>query len=162
MQDLKLICEIIHALEFGRRTTKKKELYSLYRNFDDSFLKKIRFKRYLDFAFELISELRGIHNTNLMKPYMVYSLALAVIHGRFGIKKLKPLGAGKIAGTLNKRVFQEKLLELDEALEVPDEDVEESKYKEFILASSERTNVKEQRETRFKWFLSAYRQAAKK
>ena len=37
MQDLKLICEIIHAVLFGIKTTNKMALYNLYRQFDDDF-----------------------------------------------------------------------------------------------------------------------------
>jgi hypothetical protein len=48
-------------------------------------------------------------------------------------------------------------LELDEALQTPDEEIVDSRYEEFILAASERTNVKDQRETRIEWFCKAYK-----
>ncbi len=144
MQDLKLICEIIHAMLFGIRTTNKKALYNLYAENDEKFNDQQKVRRYFDYAFEAVSNLKSIHGTNLMKPYMTYSLVLAIIHSKYGLKKLTGLGQGKFRGSFNPKIFEEHLLELDESLETPDEEIERSKFKAFILASKERTNVKEQ------------------
>ncbi len=59
-------CEIVHALKFGVRTTNKKALYHLYRDFDESFPDENKMQRYMDYGFAFIAELKNIHNTNLM------------------------------------------------------------------------------------------------
>jgi hypothetical protein len=79
MADTKLLAEICDALLNGVRTTNRRILDRLYREHDKTFAEEKLLERCLNEAFDLISSWDTIHGSNLIKPYIVYSLVIAVI-----------------------------------------------------------------------------------
>lgn len=152
MADAKLYSEIIRAVVHGIETTNKSKLNNIYKEFDENFEQENRFKAILIDAFDFILSMQEIHRTALMKHYTVYSLALAIMHTKHNIETLTPLHEGGLEMAERGQILV-NLSQLSAALEYPD--TAPQKLKSFINASVDRTNVKNQRETRFIWFCDA-------
>jgi hypothetical protein len=152
MADLKLFTEIAHAIKSGVTTTNRRELDRMYRGFDQQFAEEADYARRIRFAFNKIVGMEFLKDTNIAKPYMIYSLAVTLING------LAPIpGFEKTNLTLldDAAAVERNLLDLSDALDLEDGALEESPFKPFIEASSERTNVKAQREVRIRWLTRA-------
>jgi hypothetical protein len=153
MADTKLLAEVCDALLNGIRTTNKAILDRLYKDHDKSFSEERSLENAIGEALDLISAWEPIHKSNLMKPYIVYSLIIAILH----VKKHFPLldnvhfpkGSLKTSNQITNN-----LLKLSDALNY---DVEEAppEYKQFVAACATRTNVREQRITRTGWLAKA-------
>ena len=152
MQDLKLYTEILHAVENGIITTKKGELNALYRKYDKEFPRLDEFYECLKVAFDRICTMDFLKGSDLAKPYVIYSLALALIHGAHTVPNFEQ---GDVTVDFASGSTEGRLLELSTALDLDEEEAKDSPFKEFIAASSDRTNVKAQRETRVRWFIKA-------
>lgn len=152
MQDFKLYTEILHAVEHGITTTNKKALDSLYRTYDKEFARSDEFSQCLDFAFDRIVQMAFLKGTNIAKPHMLYSLALALIDSVQPIPNFEPVEFNIDFDSIS---LERRILELSAALDLDEEQANQSPFAEFILASRDRTNVKAQRETRTRWFIKA-------
>jgi hypothetical protein len=73
MQDTKLFAEWMHSFLHGIKTTKAKDLNTLYRDFEKSFPQGEAIRTRIDNAMTFIVELPEIHKSALMKPHIVYS-----------------------------------------------------------------------------------------
>lgn len=156
MQDLKLVTEVVHAFDQGVRTTSKVSLEAIYRRYDVDFAHERTYGRMLDFAFRTVSDLDVVAESNLSKPYIFYSLLVALGHQVQVVPGLE--GRPRRNRNFNRDRARNNLLKLSDALEIDDEEVEDSPYASFIEACSERTNVRSQRLTRVGWFLRAMRE----
>jgi hypothetical protein len=152
MADLKLLTEIIHAYFHGVTTTNKGALNQMYRGFDKKFEKEKLIEEQIGKSIEILAQLEAIHNGPLVKPYMVYSLVLAIWHKMFGVPKMAEDFPRPKGRKIDLDIAQENLSELAAAV---NEDDVDGKFSEFVNASVDRTNVKSQRETRIRWMLSA-------
>lgn len=152
MADVKLLAEVSHALIYGITTTNKTALDNLYKSNDKSFARSDDFEDKFTQALDQLVSWTELRKTALMKPHQIYSLMLALIHVRTPAPELNaafPMSKGKSS---LKSAALDNLLTLSDALE---NDVTKGPVKNFIQASAEKTNVKAQRETRFKWFCRA-------
>jgi hypothetical protein len=152
MQDLKLYTEILHAMQHGITTTNKAALDAMYRDNDQSFAKEDNFAKPLKYAFDRICSMSYLKDSNLAKPYMIYSLALAIIDSQSSIPNL---GQFKLAVDFDSISLERRLLDMSAAIDLDSSKTKKSPFGNFIEASRERTNVKAQRETRVKWFIKA-------
>lgn len=156
MQDLKLFTEVVHAIDEGIRTTSKKSLEAIYRRYDTTFPHERSYSAMLDYAFRKVAELEVVEDSNLSKPFIFYGLVLALAH------QVRPVPGLEAAPRRNRNFNRDRarnnLVKLSDALDLDEEDIEDSFYAEFISACSERTNVRSQRETRSRWFLRALRE----
>lgn len=152
MQDLKLYTEILHAIEHGISTTNKKALDALYKQYDQNFPKADEYGECLTFALDKITEMKFLAGTNLAKPYMLYSLALALVDT---VHPVPNLDAAPPVADFASISLERRLIELSSALDLDDDDADDSPFATFISASRERTNVKTQREMRVHWFIGA-------
>jgi hypothetical protein len=152
MGDNKLLTEICHALVNGISTTNKKSLDSLYRQKDEKFPEEDDFSNRLTEAVDELSEWRELAGTSLMKPYVVYSLLLAITHCHRRVTKLSTLFASPNRRRFDKSSVITNLSRLAQAIEEGDEN---GRSGAFVRACIERTNVKDQRETRFEWLCRA-------
>lgn len=152
MADAKLYSEVIHAMVNGIETTNKSKLDKLYEKFDVDFKQEDEFKGMLVEAFDYILSWQEIHNTALMKHYVVHSLILAIMHVEHNIPTLTPVqkGGSRLA---ERGQILTNLSQLSEALDNPES--APKKFADFISASVDRTNVRQQREVRFRWFCEA-------
>jgi hypothetical protein len=109
--------------------------------------------RSLSDALDSISAWEPLFKSNLMKPYIVYSLMIALVHlhGSFAGLAADKLPTGSIRAA--KRVIA-NLTALNDALNYEVNEVP-SDYKAFVAACANRTNVKAQRLTRIRWLLKA-------
>lgn len=151
MQDAKLLTEIAHALVNGIRTTNKKLLEALYKSRDVAFPEERAFGARFEFALDQIIAWTQIHGTDLMRPYQVYALVLAVMHVHEEIPTLQDLVESPNLVDFPASAVA-NLLALADAIENPDANAD---FQEFIEASAKGTNVGAARQTRFEWFCRA-------
>lgn len=151
MLDAKLITEIVHAYINGITTTNARTLDALYKARDASFDEEAVVAADLSAAAGFMAQWPDLHQGPLSKPYQMYSMILAIGHVQRSIPTLDPLFASPQINIDAAEVLP-ALTTLAAALE---QDDPESPYAEFVAASTDRTNVKSQRETRFKWFCRA-------
>ena len=151
--DAKLLSEICHALLYGISTTSKSKLDRMYRDHEKQFPQQEDIESRLHRAISLLISFTEIHQGPLMRPYVVYALMLAITHMQEPVAPLievYPRNGG--AYKIKRDVVLANLSRLAEALEDPDNNAD---LKAFIDASSGRTNVASQRETRFRWLCKA-------
>lgn len=152
MQDEKLLTEICAAYFDGVKTTNRRSLDRVYRLHDkpDDFPEEEQeqLASRLRAGLDRILSWEDLRDTPLMKPHQVYALALAVMHMEEPIESLEEiLDSGEFA---DEGTVIVNLTRLAEALEEDAED--EGPLEPFTKASSEKTNVARQRETRIQWF----------
>lgn len=93
----------------------------------------------------------AIHQSSLMKPYMVYSLVQAITHVRKRVPKFAKLFRSPNLRTIDLELALPNLTTLMQAVDSDEDDA--GKYVKFVEASKEKTNVN--RNVRFKWFCKA-------
>jgi hypothetical protein len=149
MADAKLYTETTHALVNGITTTNKKSLDKLYRENDQVFQGEERIQRQIQTALDHLIAWTGVHSTRLMKPYVLYSLLLAVTHAEQPAKELTIEQAPGGEGLLDGRLLQQNLSVLADALENPEIDIIPELAARFREASEAKTNTGKNRITRF-------------
>jgi hypothetical protein len=152
MADTKLLTEVCDALINGIRTTNKTILDRLYKVKNDEFPEEIDFDRWITDAVETIRRWTGIHNTNLVKPYIMYSLILAIIHISRVIPALQTSLPRNEPTPIDMALAEVNLTAMSAALDYDEPPLE---FAEFVRACSAKTNVKEQRQIRFRWLCEA-------
>jgi hypothetical protein len=154
MQDLKLLTECAHAFAHGVRTTNKNKLDGLYEEFDETFAEVDLYESAFSYALSHLQTLDNIPETNLAKPYIAYAIIVALLSHRRDIPDLEnPYDQGE---DLNAELIKQNLERLSEALELDEDELEDSAFADFVGACSARTNVRDQRETRIRWFMRAF------
>lgn len=152
MQDAKLLTEVAHAVLYGITTTNKIKLAALYKSRDRSFPEEELIERRFESSLDRLISWNGIHGTQLMKPYVMYGLTLAVMHVREPIETLEATFQSPGLADFDDERCIENLLVLADALENPDANED---LQEFIDASSKGTNVAAARAIRFRWLCVA-------
>jgi hypothetical protein len=152
MQDAKLLAEIADAYTGGITTTNSKKLDDLYKKFDPTFEAAEEFDESITGAIEHVVSWPEIHGGPLVKPYQMYALLLAVAHVISPIDHLQLLFESRGADAIERETAVPALSQLSNAI---DQEDEEGEFGQFVLASTSKTNVKAQRETRFRWFCRA-------
>ncbi len=138
MADTKLISEVCDAMLFGIRTTNKKILDRLYDDRDRAFAEEQDFQNRLTEALDELRAWDSVHKTNIVKPYIVYSLLLAMIHARHPVRGLGQAAACPRIARFNQRLATDNLLAISTALDDPDNNQE---FSDFIEACTEKTNT---------------------
>ena len=145
MQDTKLLTEVSHAVQNGIATTNKTTLDAMYRKYDDDVegTKRIydRLSRTLDqlASFDFLKEL------DLARPHIVYSLMVTLANNHEPIPGLERPALVDLSDVVE---VERRLAELGEAMVLDEEGLKESPWRRFVVSSSSRTNVREQREAR--------------
>jgi hypothetical protein len=152
MADTKFLAELCDALLSGIRTTNRAILDRLYEANDKVFPEENYLEKKLTDALDRLAEWPEAHNPSLMKPYILYALVLAIIHVQAPVDVLEPIFTSPRMQKFDKQRILANLSALADALQNPEESDE---FKEFIDASSSKTNVRLQREIRFRWMCKA-------
>jgi hypothetical protein len=153
MADNKLLTELCDSFWNGIRTTNKKILDSAYKEHDSVFSdEKVFYKRLLG-GFDLIRRMESVHGTTLMRPFMVYSLVQAITHTTRPVRAFQRLFRRPRGRSIDIESALANLTVLSQAVESDGD--EDTRFLEFVEASQEKTNVRENREVRFKWFCKA-------
>ena len=151
MGDNKLITELCDSFLNGIRTTNRKILDTLYKDRDEKLPEQDDLGSRLLSAFDQIANAQDIHGTVLTRPHMVYSLVQAITHVHKPVSKFERLYRSP-KRKINWPGALPKLTRLAQSIENADE---AGKYGKFVKASTDKTNVKENREIRFKTFCVA-------
>lgn len=158
-----MFTEVCQAIFNGITTTNKNALDQLYSKFDKDFPEAGQIEKRLDNAVARLVSLEDLHRSPLMRPYIVYSLVLALLHMEQPVPTLVDVYQRTEPYRFERDLVTTNLSRLAEALEDPEETLEESsgasesesKIEAFVLACSGRTNVKAQREIRFRTLCEA-------
>jgi len=145
MADTKLLTEISHAMLNGIVTTKRKELRELYEAKDEEFPEEGDLEKRLGESFDQLITWEPLHGGPLMRPHIVYALVLAIAHVKRRVASLESLFPSPRLREFDDAEVLTRLGGLGEALTRPDR---AGRYKAFVMASAEKTNVREQREQR--------------
>ena len=155
MSDAKLYSELVHALINGIRTTNRHHLDRMYAEFDKEFPRQNELEsRFLE-SMDFIATFTDLHDGPLMRPHMIYSLILAIMHF---IKPVVTLTSMVPRGVVEARSDEgSKISILSELASVIDLDRDDvpSHMLAFYDASKTKTNVRQQREIRVAWLYSA-------
>ena len=151
MQDTKLLAECTHTFLHGVKTTKAKDLTTLYKDYDREFPEEIAIRSRLEKAISFIVELPEIHSGPLMKPFIFYSLIIAVSHFQQNLAAFAST-IQIVQASFDREIAVANLTTLAAALET---ETPEQRFVPFVLACSERTNVESQRRTRIEWLAKA-------
>ena len=149
LADTKLLAEIVHAMLHGISTTSKRTLDRLYKDNDERFDAEGHLEKRIVKAVFTLRGWEELHGSSLMKPFQAYSLLLALVHVSNPLPTLQavfPIGSGRDLDREGDQCVQ-RLSRLAKAV---DDVLDAGKYASFVRASSEKTNVKKERETRFK------------
>jgi hypothetical protein len=152
MADIKLLTEICDALLNGIRTTSRSTLDNLYRSRNEEFPEQHHLGLWIEGAVDTVRNLPAIHGTSLIRPHIFYSLILAVIHIGRVVPALNAVRSRIEPTVINYGVAEVGLTTLASALDAEDSS---PPLVEFVRACTDRTNVKEQREIRFRWLCDA-------
>ncbi len=152
MADAKLFSEVVHAMIHGIRTTKAVNLRQLYDEFDATFPRDQEVAAALKGAMSIVLSLPEIHDSALMKQHVFYSLLLAIIQVRTPQPALNAVCGHSESYLFNRDVVIDNLTSLAAALDEPEVS---TKYSDFVAASTDKTNVAEQRERRVRWLCRA-------
>jgi len=152
MQDARLMSEFCHAVLNGIQLTKAQELRRLYDDKDKKFPEEKQLEKRLSTAIDEVIDWTDIHGTQLMKPYQLYALLLAITHSRQTVSTLaddyefvnKKVGQGTII---------QNLTQLASVLDEPE--AAPKKFQPFIEASESKTNVQHYRRVRFQFYCRA-------
>ena len=154
MQDAKLYAEIVHALLNGLQTTRKQQLDVLYKIHDEQFAHAVRINTRIQRAMDMVLLMEDLHHGPLMRAHMLYSLVLAITHVQDPLDVFQSIVGVEGPTEVDPGGVLPALSELAVAL---DDGVGCERLKKFIDASATRTNVKSQREERFRWLVNALR-----
>ena len=93
-----------------------------------------------------------LEGTNLAKPFIIYSLAIALAHQIHSIPKLRKAAPKP---PLKLKAVERSLMSLSASLDLSEAAAKRSPHKDFISASAKGTNVKEARVKRTNALLDA-------
>lgn len=146
-----LLAEVIDAMLKGVSTPTAKSLRVTYKENDRQFPSTADFRDRLEEARSRIDEWVLIRNTRLRKHYQLFSIMLVVMHSQRSLASFKvDVGASRVLRANNE--IGERLKPLNRAIK---DKVELGLYAPFWRSSHEKTNVRENRLTRCRYFLKA-------
>lgn len=153
MHDAKLLSEICHAMCFGIKTTNKRALDRLYRDFDADFPRADVFTGILQATVDRVLSLEDLRGCALMKPLQMYSLVLALSHIHTPIDALASVYAPSVPAAVDWGRAVQHLIQLASLVDA-DEESNEAKHP-FARASRDKTNTAQHRTIRFEWMCRA-------
>lgn len=152
MADNKILTELSDSFINGIRTTSTKILNDLYKARDDSFPEEADISGRVLSAFDQFRGLVDIHGTALCRTHLVYSLVQAITHMGKAVPRFERLYRSPRRKRIDWDMALPRLTALAQAIDAADET---GKFAKFVKASSSKTNVKGNREARFKALCAA-------
>lgn len=159
MVDSKLLTEVTKAMLDGITTTSKATLDTIYRKYDAEFERADEVGQALRNALQYVLALDVIRDTSLAKPYNIYALLLAYVQAFESWTVDDDFERPLVPSFTDDVEYNLELL-----ADAVDTDYETdsdwpSEFAPFISATQDRTNVTDQRKTRFRYFLAAVSEA---
>lgn len=152
LSDTKWLAEVTHALLYGITTTNKTTLNRLYLEYNKSFPREEELENRLRGALDTMNNWEPLHQTSLFKPFIGYSLALAIIHVTNPVEALQDSFAWSEPTVINLDPIAPTLSAMAEAAETAEP---AGQFADFVKASTTGTNVKKARTDRFVWLCKA-------
>jgi hypothetical protein len=153
MQDEKLFADCIFTMIHGWKTTKAKELTSLYKDYDKEFDLGPAVGKRFDDALDLLLGWNELHDTALMKPHIFHTLLIAITHYLDPLPSLSEIAeAAGDRAPMSRDMCVTNLSLLADAIESEEP---EKRLEPFVKACSGATNTIDQRLARFKWLFAA-------
>ena len=156
MGDAEFISDLVVALENGIIAKTAKQIEDLYKGFDKEFPHSELYRNIInDFFNVLLRELAPLHETYMMKSYVVNSLFCAYVACKYGIPEQNDLTDVRrnLEKQFNFHIINNRLLELAEAHELQDIEGEHAEYVEACLSS---TTKMAQRRVRFQTLVEIF------
>lgn len=154
MGDADFVSDLVLALEKGIVEKNSKNIEELYKTYDVKFGKEGEYEEKLtDFFRFLKFDLESLHETFMMKSYVVNTLFCAFIHAKYGLPKVAEL----TEILPNERIVfnLEKILpELAALAHAHEEQVESGPYAEYVKSCSSSTTKLAPRKARFQIILN--------
>jgi len=150
MQDSEFIADLVVVLEKGIIQKSAKTIEDIYKSHDEEFELAGEYSKVISDFFKFLSEdIEPLHQSFMMKSYVIHSLFSAYAHCKYGIP-----GGEEISGVMpnkNISINLEKVIPKLEALASAHEEQDESgPYKDYVRACISSTTKTPQRTQRFK------------
>jgi Protein of unknown function DUF262 len=152
MADAALFSEIVLALSEGIQSASETKIDQFYERNEEGFDPGQQWAKWISDIMDVIFSWEELHQSDLMKPYNFYSLAVAVGHARRPVEKLNELYQRAAPLMIDREIAVANLSKLADALERPEEN---HRFAEFIRACEKATNRLPQRQARFTWISKA-------
>jgi hypothetical protein len=149
--DEQLMAEIVDAMLNGISTTTAKSLRDVYGRYERQFPSAPDFRRKLKRARDQVSGWGWVRGGPLTKHYQLFGMILGVIHATGDLASLRSALGPAVPLRPEPRITH-AFASLSTAIR---EKVDSGAYAKFWAASHEKTNVKENRTTRCKYFYRA-------
>jgi hypothetical protein len=146
-----LMAELTSAMLLGITTTTEKSLRELYQTHERRFSSAADFATRFEKARSKVAELKALRRSPLRKHYHLYALILAVMHSQKSVRALIP-DLGVSTGAQEASNIESALQALSKAVR---EKQTKGIYAKFWVASSEKTNVRDNRVIRSEYFYRA-------
>lgn len=156
MGDAEFISDLVVALEKGIVAKTAKQIEDLYKDFDKRFPNSEKYRDIIDEFFGvLVNRLEPLHETFMMKSYVIHSLFCAYVACKYGIPGQAELTNVESDGDIQFDFdrINDELMELADAHEEQDLDGEHGDYVEACLSSTTKTT---QRKVRFKVLVEVF------
>lgn len=153
MLDLRWITELLDSFENGIRTTKGASLKAIYRQYDKSYPVQATHSKYLEEVRKKIVALKPLQGTPVVRPHMLASMSLALVHTRYRVPALTSVFRIRTRHNVRLERYLDSLRDLARAIEQKED---RGALAPVVLASIEGTNVKKAREVRFQYFCKLF------
>jgi hypothetical protein len=152
MADAKLFTEMAHAYYYGPTTTDKRSLQRLYHDKDRDFPEEGDLGARLRAGLNEVLGRPALYGGPLFaKVHVFYSFVLATMHIQAPLETFEETYPS-VGERRDPDMVDRNLALLSEALDLDDQ---EGSFADFVLASSEKTNVGSQRAERVRWLCRA-------
>ena len=150
--DEQLMAEVVDAILNGLSTPTAKSLRDVYQRYEVQFSSAGDFRRRLENARATLAGWAGLRRNRLMrKHYQVFSLLLALMHAQGDLAALR----GDLGSQRQLRREDRILTSLERLADAVARRVTRGRYARFCAASEEKTNVRDNRLTRCRYFYGA-------
>jgi hypothetical protein len=149
--DEQLMAEIVDAMLNGISTATAKSLRTVYQRHERQFSSAADFRRRLDRARTALSAWQELRGNSLMKHYHVFSLVVALLHAQGNLASIRD-DLGPALPLRADTQIPSALQPLERAVRTR---VRRGIYAPFWTASQEKTNVRENRLKRCRYFYAA-------
>ena len=155
MADAKLIAEIVHAFFNGIQTTNRSKLDKLYKQYNGTFRDEEKLRKRISAAFDQLFAFEDLWNTSTFKPFMAYSLLLAIMHVQDPVPTLQDRYHLDTAHEIRALAATANISALVDEFDNRENNEGNRLFSDFVEASEKGTNVAEQRAIRFRYFCEA-------
>jgi hypothetical protein len=153
MADTALFSEFLYALDNGIESASEPKIDKFYAQHEAAI--NAEWEPRVTTAMNRILDWQELHGSALMKPYIFYTLLLAITHALEPLPMLNPVFERPQAIAIDKSIALANLSFLADTVAQPEHNVQNVAVHNFAQNCSKGTNRKQQREGRFEWLSRA-------